>query len=92
MWQMSIHYTAPGFDLTTFWYESPSLTTRPGPPLIESHFTAVIVLVQGLLRFRFNASQIRKLITFAEASLYLPSYVYLGLNEREVGSYVIAKF
>ena len=36
MWKMSIQYLVPGFELTTFWYESLPLTTRPGlPPNLE---------------------------------------------------------
>ena len=31
--KMSIHYSAPGFELTTFWYDSPPLTTRPAPAI-----------------------------------------------------------
>ena len=38
---MSIQYPAQGFELMTFWYESSSLTIRPGP-ILKKMFSVIL--------------------------------------------------
>ena len=38
---MTIQYTAPGFEPTTFGNESPPITTRPGLPVIVDSYPVI---------------------------------------------------
>ena len=48
---MSIQYTRPGFEPTTFEHESPPITTRPGLPPPSSQNLKRLFLLLVLLQF-----------------------------------------